>query len=135
LVHKRNSNRWDFPGGGIDGAETLADALRRELLEELGISEYEILMESKLTYKYDWPESEREKNFKKSGTWKRGQEQHFFVIRVIEDKVVIKLQEVELTEYKWVPYDEIRQNMSYKDQFEYIARVFGECGVSLPAQI
>ena len=33
---------WEIPGGGIDPNETSADAARRELFEETGISEAEI---------------------------------------------------------------------------------------------
>lgn len=31
---------WDFPGGGIEGDERLPEALKRELQEELGLTEY-----------------------------------------------------------------------------------------------
>jgi 8-oxo-dGTP pyrophosphatase MutT (NUDIX family) len=33
---------WEIPGGGIDGAESSAEAARRELFEETGIAEVEI---------------------------------------------------------------------------------------------
>jgi mutator protein MutT len=38
LVLKEHQNKWELPGGGIDHGESCHDCLRRELKEELNIT-------------------------------------------------------------------------------------------------
>ncbi len=62
LVGRRNSSThsacWQFPQGGVDVTvdDTLAQALRREMLEELGIKSFDILNRTSASIKYKFPE-------------------------------------------------------------------------------
>ena len=58
LVSQRDggdmAGRWEFPGGKIEAGETHEQALKREIMEELGII---ISVDSfLLTIEYDYPE-------------------------------------------------------------------------------
>lgn len=57
LVAKRNDmdNVWQFPQGGIDKGESPRSALLRELQEEIGTNEVEIIAEYPKWLQYDFP--------------------------------------------------------------------------------
>ncbi len=79
LVCERKNDRgaWQFPQGGVDGKESILEALEREVLEEVGIprKDYKII-EYREDYKYLYPE-----RIRKSKKWD-GQVQTYFLCKL-----------------------------------------------------
>lgn len=74
---KRPRSSWQFPQGGIDPGESPEAAIRREMREELGCGEVEILRRLSEALRYDFPADVTGPHANRF----RGQEQVWFLLR------------------------------------------------------
>ncbi len=98
---------WQFPQGGIDEGETPREALVRELKEEIGTDEIEIIAEYPEWVSYDFPKTIAKKMYPYDG-----QTQKYFLVKLKPGaKIDINTKEPEFSDYKFV---------SYSDLFHYV---------------
>ena len=79
---------WQFPQGGVDPGEDLADAARRELAEETGVRSVTLLGRTDDWMTYDFPSDHQ--GSKQARGWK-GQRQVWFALRFDGDEGEIDL--------------------------------------------
>lgn len=79
LLAKRNDmdTIWQFPQGGIDKGESASVALLRELKEEIGTDEVEIITSYPQWLTYDFPSTAIKKKYHFDG-----QSQKYFLVRL-----------------------------------------------------
>jgi putative (di)nucleoside polyphosphate hydrolase len=97
---------WQMPQGGIDPGETPAQAALRELAEEIGTANAEILAESAHWHAYDLPPGLVPKVW--NGKY-RGQTQRWFLLRFLGDDTEIDLtrHHQEFQAWQWADPDEL----------------------------
>ncbi|MDH5512060.1 MAG: RNA pyrophosphohydrolase [Gammaproteobacteria bacterium] len=97
---------WQFPQGGIRANEPVADAMYRELREEVGLSpgHIEILGRTRDWLHYDIPEQYRRRN---PHSPFRGQKQIWYLLRLIGAEKDVRLdscERPEFEEWRWIDY-------------------------------
>lgn len=93
---------WQMPQGGIDPGEDLERAALRELQEEVGTANVDILGRTRDWLYYDLPPNLLGKVWK--GRY-RGQKQHWFAMRFrgTDEEIDLNAHHPEFADWKWVP--------------------------------
>ncbi len=102
-------NAWQFPQGGIDDGESPKQALFRELEEEIGTREIEIIAEYPQWVSYDFPSSIAKKMYPFDG-----QIQKYYLVKLKKGaKININTHIPEFSEYKFVPTKNIYNYITF----------------------
>ncbi len=118
---------WQMPQGGIDAGETPRDAALRELAEEAGTDQVEIVAESEGWLTYEFPDELRDRVW---GGRYAGQTQRWFLMRFTgedSDIDVAASEPAEFGAWRWMRLDDlVRGIVAFKRPvYDRIAAEFG----------
>ena len=105
FIASRNDieDAWQFPQGGIDKGETPKEALFRELKEEIGTNEVDIIAQYPNWITYDFPSSIAKKMAPYDG-----QKQKYYLVKLKKGaRININTEVPEFSEYKFVPTNKL----------------------------
>ena len=118
---------WQMPQGGIDKGETPPEASLRELEEEVGTRNAEILREHPDWLTYDLPA--HLVGYALQGKY-RGQKQKWFALRFLGDdsEIDIKTKHQEFSDWRWVPVSDLmRLIVPFKREIYFkVVAAFGD---------
>jgi len=114
LVEENNKSKdLGFVQGGIEVGETAEQAIKRELKEELNLTNFEVIKKCNYQNKYDYPQHIQEKHKIK------GQIQTIFLIKFLDGNHIKTNNEI--LSIKWMKPDEFIQKLPY-DNLKTTAR-------------
>lgn len=97
---------WQMPQGGIDDGEDITDAVLREMKEEIGTNNANIIADTKQWYQYDLPLHLISKLW--NGRY-RGQRQKWFLLQYLgkDEDIDINYDHAEFSDWKWAKIEEL----------------------------
>ena len=103
---KDTAEAWQFPQGGIDNDEDPLEAVWREMAEEIGTTNAQLIAQSSDWFSYDLPPDLANKAW---GGKYRGQRQLWFAFRFVGTDADIDLNTFtpEFSEWKWMPLAQV----------------------------
>ena len=121
------SGMWQFPQGGIDAGETPVEALFRELEEEIGTAEIEIIAEHPEWISYDFP-----KHVAKKMRPFDGQTQRYFLVRLKDESLInLETEHPEFKDHKYLDVDDVLGSVAKfkKPVYEQVIEYFRKEGL------
>ena len=114
LVGKRidhPSGYWQMPQGGIDKDENPEEAVWREMMEEIGTNNADLLQTSSQWVKYEIPQETL--NHLPWGKKYIGQKQKWFAFRFTgkETDINVNTNNPEFSEWKWILHNSLVDNI------------------------
>jgi putative (di)nucleoside polyphosphate hydrolase len=121
---------WQMPQGGIDPGEEPRQAAFRELAEEIGTANAEVIAESAQWLRYDLPP---ELVGRVWGGRYRGQAQKWFAMRFLgrDEEIDLETEHPEFDAWQWIPAADLpRLIVPFKRQLylDILAEFGGLCG-------
>lgn len=110
FLYQKKHDLWQLPQGGIDNRESVEQAMRREMNEELGeeftksMGEIEIIGEDQIVFPAATQGSRDLQTDDGDGVYMKGKK-YFFVL-VKTDQEGLDMHKSEFDDYKWLAYSE-----------------------------
>lgn len=106
LIARRSDLKhiWQFPQGGIDDDESPEEAILREVEEEIGTSDLNIISRHPDLFRYDFHPMYTHQigRMSRKMTRYRGQEQIYFLLKVMDEKTINLDDSKEFIDYRFV---------------------------------
>ena len=118
-------SHWQMPQGGIEDGETPVEAAFRELNEEIGTNNVELIAQCPDWFSYDLPYHISKKVWQ--GRY-RGQKQKWYAFRFlgIDSDINIQTSSPEFSDWRWAETQQLQKLIIpfKKDVYERVIRIF-----------